>query len=173
MRVQRSVRQLMRYLPAVLVFVTCKALAADLPEAPQGRDGAWLQNGIRQYQRFNAHENLSDKEAKDALVVTSYVCAVVDLEKYLVQRADLLAGALQAGRKKKQYINPEELKGMSAALPMLVPLMETKFFTDSPTCDSVFVIVRDYLDKYPEVLPKAADAVVEKALLDAYANSDP
>jgi hypothetical protein len=161
----------MRYLPAVLVFVTCNGLATDVPEGPQARDGAWLQNGIRQYQRLNAHENLSDKEAKDALVVTSYVCAVVDLEKYLVQRADLLAGALKAGRKKKHYINPEKLNGMAAALPMLVPLMETQFFTDSPTCDRVFVIVRDYLDKYPEMLPKDADAVVEKALLDAYAKT--
>jgi hypothetical protein len=108
------------------------------------------------------------------LVVTSYVCAVVDLEKYLVQRADLLAEALQAGRKKKHYINPEKLNGMAVALPMLVPLMETQFFTDSPTCDKVLVIVRDYLDKYPEVLAEGADALVEKALLNAYAKtSDP
>ena len=158
----------MRYLPAVLAFVACNGLAADAPEKPQARDGAWLQNGIRQYQRFNAHENLSDKEANDALFVTSYVCAVVDLEKYLVLRADLLAGALEEGRKKKDHINPEKLNGMTAALPMLIPLMETKFFTESPSCDRVFVIVRDYLDKYPEVLAKDADEIVEKALLDAY-----
>ena len=161
----------MRYLPPVLVLITCNALAGDLPEAPQARDGAWLQNGIRQYERHNAHENLSDKEATDALVVTSYVCAVVDLEKYLLQRADLLAQALQAGRKKKRYINPEKVDGMAAALPMLVPLLETRFFTESPTCGTVFAVVRDYLDKYPEVLPDDADAIVEKALLNAYAKT--
>ncbi len=161
----------MRYLPAVLVLVTCNALATEVPEAPHVRDGDWLQNGLRQQQRFEAHENLSEKEANDALAVTSYVCAVVDLEKSLVQRADLLARALQAGSRKKHYINPEKLNGMLAALPMLVPLMATKFFTDSPTCDRVFVMVRDFLDKYPEVLSGNADAVIEKALLDAYSNT--
>ena len=161
----------MRYLPAVLVLVTCNGLATELPEGPQARDGVWLQNGIRQYQRYITHQNLPEKEAKDALVVTSYVCAVVDLERYLVQRADLLAGALQAGRKKKRYINPEKLNGMAAALPMLVPLMDTKFFTDRPSCDRVLVMVREYLDQYPEMLPEDADAVVEKALLNAYAKT--
>lgn len=80
----------------------------------------WLQNGIRQHQRLNAHENLSERDANDALVVTSYVCAVVDLEKYLVQRADLLAGALH--RRKKRALDPKILDGMTRALPILVPL---------------------------------------------------
>jgi hypothetical protein len=96
---------------------------------------------------------------------------VVDLEKYLVQRANLLAAALEEGRK-KHNINPRRLDGMTEALPMLVPLMKTHFFTDIPSCDAAFVIVRDYLEKYPEVLTKDADAVVEKALLDAYANTN-
>jgi hypothetical protein len=161
----------MRYLPAVLAFVACSGLAIDSPEKPRARDGAWLQNGIRQYQRLNAHENLSDKETSDAQVVTSYVCAVVDLEKYLVLRADLLAGALEEGRK-KHHINPEKLNGMMAALPMLAPLMETTFFTDSPSCERVFVIVRNFLDKYPEMLTKDADEVVEEALLEAYPKAD-
>jgi hypothetical protein len=161
----------MRYLPAIMALVACSSVTVGAPEEPKQRDGLWLQNGIRQYQRFNAHENLSEKDTNDALVVTSYVCAVVDLEKYLVRRAYLLAGALEDDRK-KHHINPQVLDGMAEALPMAVPLMKTKFFTDSPTCDAAYVIVRDYLEKYPEVLSKGADAVVEKALLDAYANTN-
>ena len=159
----------MRYLPAIIALVACSSVTVGAPEEPKQRDGVWLQNGIRQYQRLNAHENLSEKETNDATVVTSYVCAVVDLEKYLVKRANLLAGALEGGKKKRR-INPQVLAGMSEALPMLVPLMKTHFATDMPSCDAAFVIVRDYLEKYPEVLTKDADAVVEKALLDAYAN---
>ena len=161
----------MRYLRAIMALVGCSSVTVGAPEEPKQRDGVWLQNGIRQYQRFNAHENLSEKETNDAMVVTSYVCAVVDLEKYLVQRAILLAGALEEGRK-KHHNNPQMLDGMAEALPMLVPLMKTNFFTDSPSCDTAFVIVRNYLEKYPEVLTKDADAVVEKALLDAYANTN-
>jgi hypothetical protein len=158
----------MRYLPAIMALVACSSVTVG---APEQRDGLWLQSGIRQYQRLNAHEKLSEKETNDALVVTSYVCAVVDLEKYLVRRAYLLAGAFEEGRK-KHHINPQMLDGMAEALPMAVPLMKTKFFTDNPSCEAAFVIVRDYLEKYPEVLTKDADAVVEKALLDAYTNTN-
>ena len=157
----------MRYLPAVLAFIAWSSATTAASQVPQQRDGAWLQNGIRQHQRLNAHENLSEKDANDALVVTSYVCAVVDLEKYLVQRADLLAEALHG--RKKRALDPKLLDGMTRALPILVPLMKTDFFTDSPSCERVFVIVWDYLEQYPEMLPKDADAIVEKALLDAYA----
>jgi hypothetical protein len=161
----------MRYLPFVLAFAACNALATDAPEIPPVRDGAWLQNGIRQHERFDAHEKLSDKEVNDALAVTSYVCSVVDLEKYLVKRADLLAGALQDG-KQKRHINPQKLDGMATALPLLIPLMDTRFFEENPSCDKVFVVVRNYLDKYPEMLPKNAEEIVEKALLDAYRKPD-
>jgi hypothetical protein len=161
----------MRYLPTIMALVACASVTVGAPGEPKQRDGVWLQNGIRQYQRFNAHENLSEKETNDVMVVTSYVCAVVDLEKYLVQRANLLAAALEEGRK-KHNINPRMLDGMTEALPMLVPLMKTHFFTDIPSCDAALVIVRDYLEKYPEVLTKDADAVVEKALLDAYADTN-
>jgi hypothetical protein len=167
----KSKAQSMRYLPAIMALVACSSAIADAPEELRQRDGEWLQNGIRQYERINAHENLSERETNDARVVTSYVCAVADLEKYLVQRAELLAEALDAVRK-KHHINPQVLDGMAEALPMLVPLVKTKFFRDSPSCDAALVIVRDYLEKYPEVLTKDADAVVEKALFDAYANSN-
>ena len=61
---------------------------------------------------------------------------------------------------------------MAEALPILVPLMKTNSSTDSRSCDAAFVIVRDYLEKYPEALTKDADVVVENALLDAYANTN-
>ena len=102
------------------------------------------------------------------MTVTSYVCAVTDLEKYLVQRTTTLTQALHAGQKKKKHLDPRMLSGMIRSLPLVVPLMETDFLTDDPSCDKAVVIVRDYLDKYPEMLPKDADVIVEKALLDAY-----
>jgi len=156
----------MRYLSAVLAFIAWSSATTGAPQVPRQRDGAWLQNGIRQHQRLNAHEGLSEKDANDALIVTSYVCAVVDLEKYLVQRVDLLGGALEDG--KKRALDPKMLYGMTRALPILVPLMKTDFFTDSPSCERGVVIVRDYLEKYPETLPKDASAIVDNALLDAY-----
>ncbi len=167
----RRVGQSRRWLPGVLALIACNALAADDPEKAQQLDGAWLRNGIDQYERLNAHENLSETDSKDALVVRSYVCAVVDLEKYLVLRADLLAGAVQAARK-KHHINSEKLNGMAEALPILVPLMRTKFATDSPPCDQIVLSVREYLRKYPEMLTKDAAVVIEKALLDRYSKID-
>jgi hypothetical protein len=167
----RRVGQSRRWLPAVLALIACNALAADDPEKAQQLDGAWLRNGIDQYERLNAHENLSERDSNDALVVRSYVCAVVDLEKYLVLRADLLAGAVRAARK-KHHINPEKLNGMAEALPILVPLMQTKFATDSPSCDQIVLSVQEYLNKYPEMLTKDAAVVIEKALLDRYSKID-
>lgn len=163
----RCVRRSMPCLLAVLGFIAYSARAADEPEKAQQRDGVWLQNGINHYEHLNAHESLSDNDANDALVVRSYVCAIVDLEEYLVLRADLLAGAVGDARKRR-HINPQKLSGMAEVLPIIVPLMQTKFSTDSPPCDRIVLIVRDYLGKYPEMLTKDADVVIERALLDAY-----
>jgi hypothetical protein len=134
---------------------------------PPVRDGTWLENGIKQQQRWNAHETLTDKEQNDATLITSYVCAVVDLEKELVRRASLLSAALREGKKKK-HLDTRILEGMTQTVPILVPLASTAFATDSPTCDKALTIVHDYLTKYPEMLDKDADSIVEKALLAAY-----
>jgi hypothetical protein len=139
---------------------------------PPVRDGAWLDNGIKQQQRWSAHETLSEKELDEATLVTSYVCAVVDLEKYLVERASLLSGALEGG-KRKPHLDSRMLAGMTRAAPILIPLMETDFSVNPPSCDRTLVIVRDYLDKYPEMLEKQADVIVERALLDAYSPAPP
>ena len=158
----------MRYHAAVLAFAVCSNLAAGSPGELKQHDGAWLLNGIRQYQRLNARESLSDQDANEARVVKSYVCAVVDTEKYLVQRADLLAAALEEGRTRKKYLDSHVLDGMTQALLIIVPLMKTAFFANSPTCDRALLIVQDFLQKYPEGLDEDAGAVVDKALLDAY-----
>ena len=60
------------------------------------------------------------------------------------------------------------LEGMARAVPILMPLVESDFVTEGPSCDRALVIVQDYLAKYPEMLDKDADAVVEKALLATY-----
>jgi hypothetical protein len=157
----------MRALAAILTCLTYSATTWGTPWLPPVRDGAWLQNGINQQQRWNAHENLSDKESNDATLVTAYVCAVVDLENELVQRAAQLSEALQEGKKKK-HLDPRLLEGMTQAVPILVPLMKSDFTTEPPSCDKALVIVRDYLAKYPQMLDKDADAIVEKALLATY-----
>jgi hypothetical protein len=157
----------MRVLAAILTCITFSAAAWGAPWLPPVRDGAWLQNGIKQQQRWNAHENLSDKELNDATLVTSYVCGVVDLEKELVRRAAMLSDALQ-GAKKKGTLRSAHLEGMTEAVPILVPLMKTDFMTDGLSCDRVLVIVHDYLAKYPEMLDKDAEAIVEKAILATY-----
>lgn len=154
---------------ALVAFIGCSAHAQEMP--PQ-RDGAWLQKGIELQRRVSAHESLSGKDTDEARVVVSYVCAVVDLEKYLVFRAGLLKGAV-AEAKKHRRTTRQEFKGMGEALPILIPLMETRFVEDSPSCDTALVIVRDYLAKYPEVVDKDADAIVELALLQAYSNTNP
>jgi hypothetical protein len=157
----------MRVLAAILACIIYSAATLSAPWLPPVRDGAWLQNGIKQQQRWNAHENLSDKALNDATLVTSYICAVVDLEKELVHRAALLSEALQGGEKRRR-LDPRMLDGMAQAVPILVPLMKSGFETDAPSCDRALVIVQDYLAKYPEMLDKDADAVVEKALLASY-----
>jgi hypothetical protein len=157
----------MRALAAILLSITCSAASWGAPWLPPVRDGTWLQNGIKQQQRSSAHESLTDKELSDATLVTSYVCAVVDLEKELTQRAALLTQAVQDGKKKK-HLDPRLLEGMHQAVPILVPLLKSDFNTDSVTCDRALVIVHDYLAKYPEMLDKDAAAIVEKALLASY-----
>jgi hypothetical protein len=157
----------MRALIATVACISYNAAAWSTPWLPPVRDGAWLENGIKQQQRWNAHETLSDKEQNDAALVTAYVCAVVDLEKELVRRAALLAQAVHDG-KKKQHLDARMLEGMTRAVPILVPLVSTPFAQDSPTCDRALTIVQDYLTKYPEILDKDADSIVEKALLAAY-----
>ena len=160
----------MRALTAILLCITYNTATWGAPWVPPVRDGAWLQNGIKQQQRWNAHENLSDKELSDATLVTSYVCAVVDLEKELVQRAAQLADALQEGKKKK-HLDPRLLEGMTQAVPILMPLVKTDFIADRLSCDKALVIVHDYLEKYPEMLDTDAAAIVEKALLANYDRS--
>jgi hypothetical protein len=73
---------------------------------------------------------------------------VVDLEQYSVLRVELLAGAVGDARK-KHHVRPEMLNGMAEALPIVVPLMRTRFSTDSPPCDRTVLSVREYLDKSP------------------------
>jgi hypothetical protein len=157
----------MRVLVAILTCLTYSATSWSTPWLPPVRDGAWLQNGIKQQQRWNAHESLSDKEINDATLVTSYVCGVVDLEKELVRRAAQLSEALQEGKKRK-HLDPRMLDGMTKAVPILVPLMKSDFTAEAPSCDKALIIVGDYLAKYPEMRDKDADAIVEKALLATY-----
>jgi hypothetical protein len=162
-----------RHLPAILACLAWSgATAAPPPVSLSVRDGAWLQNGVKLQQRWLAHETLSDEDLSEAKTVKAYVCAVLDLEKYLVERATTLSRALHEGKRKKQHLDPQMLDGMSRALPLVIPLMKTPFLEDSPSCDKAVVIVREYLEKYPEMLPKDAHEIVEKALLDAYSNSD-
>jgi len=137
----------------LLAWAACSAaLAAGSPGEPQQRDGVWLQNGIKQHQ----------------LEVTSYICGVVSFEKYLVQRAELLDGALRRGKRRKQPVDPRLLSGMVQALPLVAPLMKSDFLTADPSCDTAVAVVGDFLDKYPEVIDKDAGELVEKALLAAY-----
>src|SRR5690242_471384 len=107
----------MRVLSAILACIICNAVSWGAPWLPPVRDGTWLQNGIKQQQRWIAHEHLSDQELDDATLVTAYVCAIVDLEKELVQRATLLAQAARKGEKKKN-VDPHILKGMAQAVPI-------------------------------------------------------
>jgi hypothetical protein len=160
----------MRTLVAILLSVTYSVTSWGTPWLTPVRDGAWLQNGIKQQQRSNAHESLSDKELSDATQVAAYVCAVVDLEKDLTQRAALLAEAAQQGKKKK-HLDPHLLEGMHQAALILLPLVNSDFNTDALSCDRALVVVQDYLIKYPEMLDKDAADIVERALLASYERS--
>ena len=157
----------MRSVTTFLAILAWSNVAAGAPLMPSQRDGEWLRNGIKQYERLNAHENMLDKDTNDAKIVASYVCAIVDLENYLVQRAALLSAALEEGKRKRPS-GPKILDGMSQTVPILVPLSNSEFSAKAPSCDTALIIVRDYLDKYPEMLPKDADVIVERALLAAY-----
>jgi hypothetical protein len=161
---------IMRVLAAILICMTSNTTAWTAPWLPPVRDGTWLQNGITQQQRLSAQQNLSDKEINDATLVTSYICAVVDLEKELVQRAALLSKALQDAKKKET--RSAQLEGMAQAVPILVPLEKSDFITNGPSCDRALLIVQDYLTKYPEILDQDAAAIVEKALLASYDRSN-
>ncbi len=142
----------MRYPAMLLTLAACSTAMAAPPGERQQRDGVWLQDGIRQHE----------------VAVTSYICGVVSFEKYLVQRAELLQGALQRGKRRKQPIDPRMLAGMIQALPLVTPLMKSDFLTEDPSCDRAVELVGEFLDKYPEVIDKDAGELIEKALLAAY-----
>jgi hypothetical protein len=161
----------MRAIAAILLSVTYSAASWSAPWLSPVRDGAWLTNGIKQQQRSRAHESLSDQEVTDATQVTAYVCAVVDLEKELTQRAALLTQAVQAGKKKK-HLDPHLLEGMRQSAQILVPLVKTDFNEDGLSCDRALVTVQEYLVKYPEMLDKDASSIVERALLASYDRGD-
>jgi len=129
----------------------------------------WLENGLRQYERLYAHQKLSDADTNDALAAASYVCAVVDLEKYLVQRADMLVAALKSDNKQERA---KTFNGMARAAPILIPLMSTAFVIERPSCERTFVIVLHYLHENPDMLPKDAGTIIDRALLDAYSKTD-
>ena len=74
--------------------------------------------------------------------------------------------------KRKGSPRSAHLEGITQAVLILVPLMKTDFTTDGPSCDGALVIVQDYLTKYPEMLDKDADAIVDKALLATYSRSN-
>jgi len=138
--------------------------------APE-RNGVWLHGGIEFYQRMSRHEELSQSEAARALFVVSYVCAVVDLEKYLVYRSDLLKRAITAAQK-RTHLDPKELKGIYEGLPLSVPLMETRFLQDSPSCETVIGMVQTFMVQHPETLSTSAEVIVEGALLEAYSDTN-
>ena len=159
-----------RIVSVIFIIVAVSGIGAHAQSPASPRDGAWLQNGIDLYWRLSERDSLSAKETDGARAVASYVCAVVDLEKYLVFRADLLKRAVAEARKHR-HVNQQELEGIQEALPILIPLMQTRYFEDSPSCDKALSMVRDYLVKYPEILSKDADVIVERALLDAYSKT--
>jgi hypothetical protein len=158
----------MKHLWFALACLTCSGISWSAPWVPPVRDGAWLQKGIQQQQRWSAHEKLSDEELSEATIVTAYVCAIVDLEKDLIHRATLLSEALESSKKKKQHLNSAIVEGMRKTVPILLPLAKGDFDASSLSCDKAVGIVRVYLDKYPELLDKDAESIVEKALIDAY-----
>jgi hypothetical protein len=98
----------MRYLMAGLALLVGTGATVAAPTLPSPRDGAWLDNGIQQYVRYNAHQVMSEKETTDATTVSSYICAVVDLEKSLVQRATLLSGAVEKATPRPQAVGGDE-----------------------------------------------------------------
>jgi hypothetical protein len=159
----------MRYILAVFtMLVACSVGAADAPEQSPERNGSWLQRGIKEYARFNAHDNgQSLEEVSAAVAVTYYIAGIVDFENSLTLRADLIGGVIGEARK-EHAMSEQKLSGMADAARSLAPLMTTHFFEGNPPADRVVLIVRDYLSKHPEALSKRADMVVESALLDAY-----
>jgi hypothetical protein len=161
----------MRALAAILLSVTYSAASWSTPWLSPVRDGSWLQNGIKQQQRSLAQENLSDKELGEATQVVSYVCAVVDFEKELTQRAALLSAAVQQGQKRK-HLDAHLLEGMRQSAQILAPLVKSEFNTDGVSCERAMVMVQEYLVKYPEMLDKDAATIVERALLASYDRGD-
>lgn len=163
----------MRLTATVCAFLVCFCGSAwGAPQLAELRDGVWLQEGLKQYRRSAAHERLSERETNDALAVTAYVCAIVDLEKYLARRAAQLAVALADAQAKAQANAQADsttvFAGITRAVPILVPLLKSDFLMQAPTCERSYDIVRAFLDKYPDMLDKDAYAVVDRALLAAY-----
>jgi hypothetical protein len=163
-------RPVLVYGLTLAALLMCNSGAAAEPGALPQRDGLWLRDGLDEYLRPAGEASAPDSKAAGGAVVRSYVCAVNDLEKYLVLRASLLGAAVQEDAKRR-HSSQDRFRGMADALPLVLPLMATRFSTQAPSCNEVLVIVREYLRKYPEVLAKDADVIIEKALIEAYSNA--
>ncbi len=157
-----------------LAYGTAQAQVPD-PKAPH--DGRWLRTGIQFYEKLQAglrdtNAPLTHVDSDNAIMFTSYYRGTLDIELLHAATGDAwIAGATEAGRLKR--IPSDEAKGVKMGINMMSPLVNTGILERNYEFDQYVQILKNYLEKHPEMWNQSAPNVIEFALRDAFPENKP
>jgi hypothetical protein len=148
----------------LLISVTMTATAA----APNERDGSWLINGIRQYERNRDRQNQSFDEAMLGVRVTGYIRGVLDKEMDIVLRASFNIPKDADGKViDMKKLGQTEARKLYDTNTYFAPLWKTRFLSEERTLDQDIQIIKNYLEKHPDRWNVPAVQLIEEAMLEA------
>jgi hypothetical protein len=145
---------------ATLLLVLSVVVA--VPSVAADRDGTWLINGIREYERVRDRApNLSVAEAEDAATVAGYIRGVLDAQQEIALKAAFY------GAEKRKPTKAAEAKKVVETSTYITPLYHTTFVVRPLNFDQYAQIIKNYLEKHPTEWDVDANQLIERALVDA------
>jgi len=152
------------------IGLTLPALAADEPQTqtlqqPQAgaRDGRWLRNGIREYQRYTNRAASADGPA--GLAAAYYIRGVLDELTVATLRARVQDRLLNESN---NTTDPKAKLGMRADYDFFAPLWKSGFVDSDLQADQCMQMISNYLDAHPEKWNLPAIQLIEQAMLAAF-----
>ncbi len=157
---------------ALIGLVAASGIRADEIKYQSERNGHWLREGIRQFERTRNDSGVLDfDQAMLAAGVSTYVMGVLDMEQPLVLKADVVAMVVASAKRPETKLPEAQVREMVADRGYYAPLSKTDFRDRKISSDQIMTIVKNYLDQHPEKWDKHANDLVEAAVLSALSTS--
>jgi hypothetical protein len=156
-------------LTGVLLLTVC--ITAPVA-ASSDRDGSWLIDGIRQYERTRDRvQNQSADELARTYMITGYIRGVLDVQAMLVLKADFYRPKDANGKLTDiTKLSKAEVQKIHDTSTYFVPLSDTRYYVvQDMTFDQSVQIIKNYLEKHPERWNVYAFQLIEDALLESLA----